>query len=144
MSVEKHIVLQNNISELNTLAAAIEEFAEQTNIGMQVQFNLNLALDELITNIINYAYIDNAVHQIELTLKFSDNQLSAKIIDDGKAFNPTHMPSPDLASEIEERQIGGLGIHFVKTLMDKMEYQRTSEQNHLLLEKKLANKTDLQ
>lgn len=137
MSIEKHIALQNNIAELNTLATAIEEFAEQAKIGMKLQFNLNLALDELVTNIVNYAYDDNKIHDINIILSCDDQHLSASLTDDGKAFNPTEMPPPNLDSDIDERKIGGLGVHFVKTLMDKMEYHRSNGFNHLLLEKKL-------
>ena len=137
--MEKHITLQNNIAELNTLAMAIEEFAQQAKIGMKLQFNLGLVLDELVTNIVNYAYDDNQTHQINITLSCDDEKLKASLTDDGKAFNPVKMPMPDIKSGIEERKIGGLGVYFAKMLMDKMEYNRQDGFNRLCLEKKLVD-----
>ncbi len=139
MPIEKRFFLQNNITELNTLAAAIETFAEQADIGMKAQFNLNLALDELLTNIVSYAYDDNGLHQIEITLNYEEPMLSATLVDDGKAFDPTQVDKPELDADVEKRKIGGLGIHFVHAFMDKVEYCRIDSYNQLLLEKDLSS-----
>lgn len=133
--------MQNNLSELDTLAIAVEVFTEQAALDMKIQFNLNLALDELVTNIINYAYDDEDLHQIEITLSYDDSLLSIKLTDDGKPFDPTSIDSPELTTDIEQREVGGLGIHFVRKLMDKMEYRRTNEQNQLRLEKDLSGES---
>ena len=138
MLLEKHIVLQNDIRGLSTLATAVEAFAEQADIGMKAQFSLNLSLDELFTNIVNYAYDDNDLHQIEIVLSYAESVLNAKLIDDGKAFDPTHIDNAELDATIDERKIGGLGIHFVRNFMDTMEYHRIDGQNQLLLKKDLS------
>jgi len=137
MLIEKNVLLQNNLVELETLASLIEAFAEQAAIDLKTQFQLNLALDELFTNIVKYGYNDNDLHQIEITLKYAKPILSIKLVDDGKAFDPTQRNKPELTATIEERNIGGLGIHFVATVMDTMEYCRLDNYNHLLLEKKV-------
>jgi serine/threonine-protein kinase RsbW len=138
MLIEKNVLLHNNLTELDTLASVIETFSEQADIDLKTQFQLNLALDELFTNIVKYGYNDNDVHQIEITLKYTKPIVSIKLVDDGKAFDPTQKNKPELTSEIEERNIGGLGIHFVATVMDKMEYCRLDNYNQLLLEKTLS------
>ena len=137
MPIKKHLTLQNNLSELNTLATAVESFAEQAEFDMKTQFNLNLTLDELVTNIITYAYTDEDLHQIEIRLSYDNNLLSIQLTDDGQAFDPTTVQAPEMNNDLEQREIGGLGIHFVKKLMDKMEYQRADNKNHLTLEKSL-------
>ena len=138
MTTQTHITLKNQLSELNTLAAAVESFAEQTELDMKTQFNLNLALDELVTNIINYAYDDENLHQIEIELSYADSLLNINITDDGKPFDPTQTDAPELTQSLEQREVGGLGIHFVSKLMDSMIYQRTNEQNQLTLKKDLS------
>lgn len=138
MAVIKQITLQNNISELATLAAGIETFAEQVGLTMTMQFKLNLALDELVTNSIHHAYTDKDLHQIEIVLSCADSLLSVSVVDDGRPFDPTGVEMPVLASDIEQQRVGGLGIHFVRQLMDTMSYRRVDKQNHLLLEKQLS------
>ena len=138
MSIKKHITLQNKLSELEVLAAAVEVFAEQAALDMKTQFNLNLALDELVTNIIHYAYDDEGLHQIEITLSYGDYLLNVQMQDDGKPFDPTGIEGPEFGKDLEQREIGGLGIHFVRQLMDKMSYCRVGEQNHLILEKEVS------
>lgn len=138
MSIEKNVLLQNNLTELETLASIIEAFAEQANIELKTQFQINLAVDELFTNIVKYGYNDNDLHQIEITLKYTKPIVSIKLVDDGKAFDPTQINKPDLSVTIEERNIGGLGIHFVSTVMDKIEYCRLGNYNQLLLEKTIT------
>lgn len=138
MPIEKHITLKNDLSELSPLAIAVEAFGEEAELSMKAQFNLNLALDELVTNIIHYAYDDENLHQIEITLRYDDFLLSVSVLDDGKAFNPCQADSPELTTALEQREIGGLGIHLVRTLMGKVNYHRVNEQNHLYLEKDLS------
>ena len=138
MTTQTHITLKNQLSELNTLAAAVESFAEQAELDIKTQFNLNLALDELVTNIINYAYDDENLHQIEIELSYADSLLNINITDDGKPFDPTQTDAPELTQSLEQREVGGLGIHFVSKLMDSMIYQRINEQNQLTLKKDLS------
>lgn len=138
MSTETHIILRNDIKQLDQLAAEVEAFAEQAEIGMKASFSLNLVLDEIVTNIISYAYNDDDAHNIDLSLSYDAPHLSAVIVDDGVAFDPSQATDADTDSSIQERQIGGLGLHFVRTFMDCVEYQRIGDQNHLRLDKDLS------
>ena len=137
MPIQANITLKNQLSELDTLATAIEAFAQRANLTTKIQFNLNLALDELVTNIIHYAYNDTKFHPIEIALSYDDYLLNIRVTDDGKPFDPTQTDAPEFTKDLEQREVGGLGIHFVSKLMDKMTYQRINEQNQLTLEKQL-------
>ena len=79
MPIKNHLTLKNQLSELDTLTATVESFAEQAELDIKTQFSLNLALDELVTNIITYAYIDEHLHQIEITLSYDNNLLSIQL-----------------------------------------------------------------
>lgn len=135
MRLEKVFTLSNQLCELSRLAGPVESFAQQAEISMQDTFSLNLVLEELITNIINYAYNDDQPHQIKLTLIFHSPHLTAQLSDDGLPFDPTSAAQLDLSSNLEDRPIGGLGIHFVREFMDTVEYKRMDGCNHLRLGK---------
>jgi sigma-B regulation protein RsbU (phosphoserine phosphatase) len=129
------LVLRNRLSELSRLGEAIEQFAGRHGLPQQAVYAVNLALDELVTNIISYGYADAAEHQIVLWLSFRNGQLRAEIEDDGKPFNPLEAPKPDLSKPLDERPIGGLGIHLLTTMMDGVEYRRQEGKNRLILTK---------
>jgi anti-sigma regulatory factor (Ser/Thr protein kinase) len=94
--------------------------------------------DELLTNIISYAYEDDTVeHQIEVGLSYRDSRLSITVADDGLPFNPFTRENPDTSLGIDEREIGGLGIFLVKKTMDETQYQRRNKRNIVTLIKNL-------
>jgi anti-sigma regulatory factor (Ser/Thr protein kinase) len=99
--------------------------------------NLNLALEELITNTIFYGIQDDQPHTISVKFSLTENALNIEIRDDGIEFNPLQLPDPDLEIAAEERQIGGLGIYLVKQVMDRFEYSREEPYNIVTLTKKL-------
>ena len=96
--------------------------------------NLNISLDELITNIVSYGYGDTDEHEIHVTLTERNGSLVTVLEDDGTAFDPfTSAPEPDLDASVAERRIGGLGVYFVKTLMDEATYERLDNRNRITL-----------
>jgi len=131
------IKISNKIEELNHVAAFIEGLAEQWKLPPALTMHLNLALEEVLSNIIFYAHNDNLKHTIDIDFSLMNNKLSIQITDDGKAFNPLEMESPDTQAPLEEREPGGLGIFLVKQLMDKLYYERNNKQNILILEKNI-------
>lgn len=133
---EEIIVLKNNFSEITLLGAKLEEFSAEGKIPEDKLFNINLALDELITNTISYGYNDDNEHEINVKFVFGNDELTISIEDDGIAFNPLTAAEPDINAPLEERRIGGLGIHFVKNLMDSVDYQRVNQKNILTIIKK--------
>ena len=135
---QRKLILSNEISELEKVNFELEKLGEAWSLEPKIVFELNLVIEELITNIIFYAYEDKEEHEISVLFSKGDQSILITIYDDGKPFNPLDTQEPDdLDKPLEDRTIGGLGIHFVKTLMDQVEYTRDQEQNVLSLEKKI-------
>jgi len=134
----KSIIIQNDVSELNKLALFIEETGDELELPMKIVFNLNLVLEELISNVIFYAFDDKEKHDIELKFETNKDLLRIVLIDDGKEFDPFQVSvDEELTKSAEDRDIGGLGIHFVKELMDVYKYERIGSKNQITLEKKI-------
>ena len=90
---------------------------------------LGLQGDELLTNIISYAYRDDKEHEIGIKVELSSDRLKVSMVDDGIPFNPLGIEKPDTELPLEEREIGGLGIHLVRNMMDKVSYRRRIDKN---------------
>ena len=129
--------IQNNIPELTRVHAWLEEIRTTHVIGGGDVFALTLALDELLTNTISYGYDDTASHDITVTLRVDDGRAYVCIDDDAREFDPLRAEKPDIDAPLEERRIGGLGIHLVTTMMDRVEYRREGGHNIIRLEKVL-------
>ncbi len=127
--------LDNRLLELDRLADTVEAFGEAHGLSAKLRFQVRLVLDELITNIINYGYGDDGDHVISVAMGQEGGRLRFVIEDDARAFDPLTAGAPDLVSEPESRQIGGLGIHLVRTIMDRVAYERVNGANRLILEK---------
>lgn len=138
MRVSISFTLDNDQSEVEKLSRLVEAFGEVHGLPPQAIFSVNLALDEVVTNIIRYAYNDNGLpHPIVVRLAFEEGVLAAQVEDDGRAFNPLEAPAPDIDATIEERPIGGLGIHLVRSMMDSVEYRRDDGRNVFIMKKRL-------
>ena len=136
---EWKLIIKNNLSEIATVVENIDILVEKWDLPMKVAFNLNLAIEELITNTISYGYQDEAEHQIEIFFTLSGNLLNIIISDDAIAFNPLENGnSPDLNTSIDEKSIGGLGIFFAKNITDSMAYKYKNERNILSLGLKVS------
>jgi anti-sigma regulatory factor (Ser/Thr protein kinase) len=135
MSESRNIVLQNNLDELERLNQLVEEFGEAQGLHVEEQYAIYLCLEEIVTNIINYAWPEGGQHEIQVALQVNEQQISVQISDDGMPFDPTQMAEPDTNKPAAERQIGGLGIHLVRQTMQQMEYQRDGDKNVLTLRK---------
>ena len=128
------LILKNDLSELSRIAEEIESHGHTRGWPARWIVNLNLSLDELITNTVSYGYRDTDEHEIRVTLTEQDGTLVVVVEDDGVAFDPfTAAPAPDLEADVEERPIGGLGVYFVRTLMDEVAYERIDDRNRIML-----------
>src|SRR5215467_2897246 len=130
------IKLTNKVSELDRFNQTLAEFGRRHGLAPRVVHDLNLALEEILTNIISYGYTDNREHEIRVSLSAQPGEVRAEVQDDGQPFNPLEVPEPDTTKPLEERAIGGLGIHIVRKLMDSLEYKRQGERNFLTIRKK--------
>jgi sigma-B regulation protein RsbU (phosphoserine phosphatase) len=133
------VVISNDLGELERLAGQVDEFVERHGMPERIAFNLNLCLDELITNIISYGYSDDHYHEIHVRFVLDNGVLMTEIMDDGSEYNPfIEAPEPDLALEVDDRPIGGLGVFLVKEFMDRTDYRRENGRNVVTLWKGCA------
>jgi anti-sigma regulatory factor (Ser/Thr protein kinase) len=129
----KTFILMTDLAEIGVLADAFTVFGKENGISDKVLFNVNLSLEEVITNIISYGYDNKSGHEIMVNVTVNDGKLYIEIADDAKPFNPLDVPEPDITKPADERQVGGLGIFFVRKLMDIVEYKRDLDKNILSL-----------
>lgn len=137
MTSSMSVTLVNDLAEVEKLSRLVEAFGEAEGLQPESVFNVNLALDEVITNIIRYAHDDGRQHPIVVRLAIDQGVLTAHVEDDGRAFNPLEAPVPDIGASIDERPIGGLGIHLVRSVMNSVEYRREDGRNVLTMKKRL-------
>lgn len=132
-----HFKIVNSLSEIEGLINSFNEFAEQNKISKQDMSQFDIALDDLTNNIISYGYKDNRKHEINFSGELSGNKLKITIIDNGKHFDPFQLEKPDITQSAEEREIGGLGIHLVKSIMDEVQYKRLKNSNKITIYKRV-------
>jgi serine/threonine-protein kinase RsbW len=138
MAADLVLNLKNDPAEIARLAHSVTEFCARHALAEATAAQLNLALDEAITNIIAYAYDDADEHEIAVRISLVAGALTAELIDDGREFDPLLVAAPDPAASLAERSVGGLGIHLVRRLMDDIRYRREGARNHLVLAKRIA------
>lgn len=132
------INLTNNISDLTILVAKLEQFFEENNTS-SISMPMTLILEELYTNTITHGASDGRDVFIEVNLSIDKDELIMTYEDNGIPFNVLELPDPDLTASIENREVGGLGVHYVKTLTDSVEYEYVEKHNVLKMKKKLSN-----
>ncbi len=135
---EYRFELKSSLAELDILCSHLETFGQKIGLSKKFIFEINLALDELFTNIISYGFDDDGEHIIQVTITPENEGICMRIEDDGIPFNPIEFETPDISCSVEECKVGGLGIHIMKKLMDDICYQRCDEKNILTLKKKFA------
>lgn len=131
--------IPGDLDEITRLPALVEDFAARSGIPPAVAATLNLVLEELVANTVTYGYDDaddrRRDHSIEIRLARRGDTITLQIEDDAKPFDPLQLEAPDTDAALEERKPGGLGIHFVRTLMDTVEYRRVGDRNRLTMTK---------
>ncbi|MBQ9547852.1 MAG: SpoIIE family protein phosphatase [Bacteroidales bacterium] len=132
-----HLQLYNDLSEIERLHAFVEEIAGEHGIDPSIAMQLDLALEEAATNVILYAYPKGKGGTLNIDVCGSSGKLSFLLTDTGEPFDPTAAPEADTSLPAEERPIGGLGIHLVRTIMDTVEYRHEDGRNMLTLTKKI-------
>jgi anti-sigma regulatory factor (Ser/Thr protein kinase) len=130
--------IRNRREEFARIVDAVDEFAGEHHLAADILGDIQVALDEVLTNIVDYGYTDDAEHKIRVCLTIVDDVLEASVEDDGVAFNPLESAQPDIRLPLRERRIGGVGLHFVKNLMIAVSYERVGRYNRLVLKKKLS------
>ena len=134
MMDEFHVSLSPRLSAVRSLSRMVEEFGDANRLPHPKIYMINLALDELITNSVTYGFDGVADPKIEVTVRIDGDTLVLTTLDNGRRFDPTASESPDLDAPVEERPIGGLGLHIVKTFADRVVYKFEDGRNRLTLE----------
>ena len=130
--------VKNAFAEIPAANEAASRWLADRNLSPAADYLANLAIEELVTNCIKHGYDDKGEHIIEITLKLSANELVLTVTDDGHWFNPLELPEPDTNLPLEDRPIGGLGIHLLRKMSDRMEYERKGGKNQITLHKSLG------
>ena len=134
MNARAFLKIAPNHEQLELIPAAVEEFAERDNWPPDLVFKLNLVLEELSVNIVNYS---GATGDIEISLASDAEIVTVEISDDGRPFNPLlDHETPDVSASLGDRPVGGLGIHLVRTMMDEAWYSREDGKNKLAMTKR--------
>jgi serine phosphatase RsbU (regulator of sigma subunit) len=135
------LTLNNDIQELERLEPFLDNFFEQNQIDPSLLPSVNLALEEALANVIMYAYPEGKSGEVTLTAKVEDDAIYMKISDEGIPFNPLQQQEANLDVSLEERQIGGLGIHLIKEIMNEVNYVYKDGKNVLTMTYDVGLKT---
>lgn len=135
MASKLTLKVKNNREELERIVSAVEGIAEQDDWPEDLLFKINLVVEEIGLNIIDYAF-DSGSHEFDLIVTSDAEAVTIEAIDTGRPYDPlSEAPSPDLDAPIECRPVGGLGVYLVRTLMDQSDYRRVDGRNCLTLVK---------
>ena len=138
--IVRRFSLRNDRTEIPRLAREIEAFAEAGGIGPAEVGQLQLALEEAITNTMDYGLPVGGVYEIDVRATVEDGLVEVAVEDDGVAYDPmADTPEFDPDQSMEERRIGGIGVHLVRTLMDEVNYLRVGDRNRLTVRKRIAS-----
>lgn len=124
--------LGNRLEELQRLDTALSEFTKLENLAPDIVMQLQVAIEEIFTNIVSYGYEDSDKHEVEIRIKRSNESVSIDMFDDAIPFNPlARKEDVDMDQPIEEIQIGGHGINIVRAFMNELDYEYIDGRNHL-------------
>ena len=126
-----HFRLKSQFVELTRLADEITRLGGEHDLPDEVIFYLNLALEEVVSNIIRHGYGGREDGEVSLILHLAGEAIAVTVEDDGVPFNPLELPEPDLTAPLEEREVGGLGVYLVRQLMDEVDYRAEGKRNIL-------------
>ena len=129
------IKITNRLEEVPQMMASIEDICAEEGIDEMTLLGINLALEEAVVNVVNYAYPEGTVGDIEMEVNADEKAITFILRDHGKPFDPTAAKEVDITLPAEERQIGGLGIHLIRNYMDEVKYDYCDGQNVLTLVK---------
>lgn len=131
------IVLQNKTEELARLSAFIAAFCERQALSGEFEMALNLVAEEVFMNVVMHGHPFQGGHEVGVTLTRQGDQVELCVEDDGGEFNPLNAAEFDPATPLEDRRIGGLGIHFLRNFMTELHYERSGGKNRLTMRKNI-------
>ena len=127
------VAIRNEVADLSVLSDALEQFCVRLGVDNTARVHLQVVLDELVSNIIKYAWPEGGTHRIEMSVSALEDGIRLELVDDGRAFDPRS------ANASAERSSGStLGLHLVRQLVDHIHHARSSGCNHTILTKLCA------
>ena len=135
--MKRELTIKNEESELMKVSGFVEEIVDELGLDMELAMNLQLVLEEMVSNVIFYAYPEGTSSEITLVAESDGKELTFVLSDSGKPFDPTAQEDPDLDVDPMDREQGGMGILIVKNIMNEVSYQRLGDTNQLTMKKKL-------
>ena len=135
------IVLSGQPGERASVARGLEEFCGEQRVPQAVMNAADIALEEHLTNVLGYGYEPGAPHRVVVALKVEDGWLCVDVEDDGKLFDPLAAPPVDTSLPLEDKPIGGLGVHLMREFMDELSHAREGGRNVLRMKKRIGPTT---
>ena len=138
MSASREISITTRPEDRATVLDELERFFHDQALPSRALHELQLAIEEHLTNISSHGFDDDSAHPIVVRIRLDDRTVRTEIEDGGRAFNPLTHPAPDLTQPIDDRPVGGLGIHMIRGSVDALEYRRERDRNVLVMRKHIA------
>lgn len=134
----RRISVPGDAAELAALTRFLQEFCAAAALPAADALAFELALEEVFMNVVMHGTPQGRAPRVEVSLALGDGGLTLTVEDDGPAFDPLSLPPPDVAASLEQRPVGGLGVHLVRRLMDAVRYDRDGDRNRLSMVKQCA------
>lgn len=123
--------VHSHLLDLPDLHRSVEGWLDERDASDDLRYDVELVLEELLTNLAKYAWDDDAVHAIDVALDVRDGAVEIEVRDDGRPFDPNAAPPPAFPDRLEDRRPGGLGLHLVRQVADRLDYRSEGERNVL-------------
>ena len=133
MSTHKTVQITNQRNQIDTVRKLFDDYSKENKLTEKTSHDIQMALDELLTNIVSYGYEDTDEHWIDVHFGVDDGVLKVEIVDDSKPYNILERDDPDISLSMEDKPIGGL----IKKLMSSVDYYTKEGKNHLVMTKEL-------
>ena len=130
--------IENTLTALPVLMTTVNRFLDRHAVPREAIFRINLAIEEIVTNVIKYGYDDTGLHSIKVFLTLFPDAIRLRMEDDGHPFDPLQVPKPDIHVPLDQRKVGGLGLLLVRDIAGRMAYRRENDAN--ILEINIARK----
>jgi anti-sigma regulatory factor (Ser/Thr protein kinase) len=125
------VSVANDVREVRRINNALGDFLAEEGVPGRTIHHVRLVVEELVVNVVRYAYGDQATHKIGVDVRTEPRRVVITVEDDGRPFNPNDVPAPQLRESLEARRVGGLGIHLVKKLSRELTYTRENDRNRV-------------
>jgi serine/threonine-protein kinase RsbW len=130
---ELRLTIRNDLAELSRVNELANELLERRSAEQEVVYATNLALEEVLSNVIRHGYGDEDRHEIALVLRVGEDGVEVQVVDDGREFDPVAAPQAQVHIPLAKRQAGGLGIHLLRAFVSEIRYERLGDRNFLWL-----------